>query len=64
MALCLVYPVVSGTLRLMVMTPEVTAMLVREAQALEASNQAVYPNGNFHRSSCWAACATGSGGRH
>jgi uncharacterized protein len=47
MALCLLYPVVSGTLRLMVMTPEITAMLVRDAQALEASNKAVYPSGNF-----------------
>jgi uncharacterized protein len=47
MALCLLYPVVSGTLRLMLVTPEITAMLVRDAQALEASNEAVYPNGNF-----------------
>jgi uncharacterized protein len=45
--LCLIYPVVSGSLRLMVMTPEITATLVREAQAWEASNKAVYPDGNF-----------------
>jgi uncharacterized protein len=47
MVLCLIYPVVSGSLRLMVMTPEITATLVREAQAWETSNKAVYPDGNF-----------------
>lgn len=47
MALCVLYPVVSGSLRLALVTPEVTAMLVREGQALEASNRAVYPTGNF-----------------
>jgi hypothetical protein len=29
------------------MTPEITAMLVRDAQAFESNNNAVYPNGNF-----------------
>ena len=47
MALCAVYPVVSGSLRLMIMTPEMTAMMVQEAQAMEASNRAIYPTGNF-----------------
>jgi uncharacterized protein len=47
MALCALYPIVSGALRLAVMTPEITAMLVREGQAMEASNRAIYPTGNF-----------------
>jgi len=47
MALCAVYPVVSGSLRLMIMTPDMTAMLVQESQAMEASNRAIYPAGNF-----------------
>jgi len=45
--LCLLYPVVSGTLRLMVTTPEITAMLVSKAQAFEASNNAAYGHGTF-----------------
>jgi uncharacterized protein len=47
MALCRTYPVVSGTLRLTVITPEITAMLACEAQAFEASNNSDYPNGSF-----------------
>ncbi len=45
--LCLLYPVVSGALRLMVTTPEITAMLVSKAQAFEASNNAAYGHGTF-----------------
>ncbi len=52
MAACLVYPVVSGLVRLWVVTPEVTARLVAEAQAFEASNNAAYGHGSF-----WAAAA-------
>jgi uncharacterized protein len=47
MALCLLYPALSGTLRLLVTTPEVTAMLVAQAQAFEASNNAAYGRGSF-----------------
>ena len=47
MALCLVYPVISGALRLAWVTPDVTLMLVREAQAFEASNNAAYGHGSF-----------------
>ena len=47
MALCLLYPALSGTLRLMITTPEVTAMLVAKAQAFEASNNAAYGRGSF-----------------
>lgn len=45
--LCLLYPVVSGVLRLMVMTPEVTAHLVATAKAMEATNNAAYGHGTF-----------------
>ena len=44
---CLLYPVVSGALRLMVMTPEIVAQLVAEAKAFEASNNAAYGHGSF-----------------
>ncbi len=47
MALCLLYPALSGALRLLVTTPEVTAMLVTQAQAFEASNNAAYGRGSF-----------------
>jgi uncharacterized protein len=47
MALCLLYPAVSGALRLWLMTPDITAMLVREAQAFEASNNIAYGHGSF-----------------
>jgi uncharacterized protein len=50
MGLCLLYPAVSGVLRLFLITPEITAMRVLEAQAFEASNNAAYGRGSF-----WAA---------
>ena len=45
--LCLLYPVVSGALRLLVTTPEVTAALVAQAKAFEISNNAAYGHGSF-----------------
>jgi uncharacterized protein len=45
--LCLVYPVVSGVLRLIVMTPEVTAQFVAIAKAMTATNNAAYGQGTF-----------------
>ena len=45
--LCLLYPVISGALRLLLTTPEVTAMLVAKAKAFEASNNAAYGHGSF-----------------
>ena len=45
--LCLLYPALSGALRLVVMTPEVTALLVAQNQAFEASNNAAYGHGSF-----------------
>ena len=45
--LCLLYPVVSGALRLLVTTPEVTATLVAQAKAFEISNNAAYGRGSF-----------------
>ena len=48
----LLYPVVSGGLRLWLVTPEVTAHLVARAQAFEASNNAAYGHGSF-----WQAAA-------
>ena len=50
MGLCLLYPAISGALRLWLVTPEITAMRVLEAQAFEASNNAAYGHGSF-----WAA---------
>jgi len=47
MVLSLLYPVVSGALRLALTTPEITAMLVARAQAFEASNNAAYGQGTF-----------------
>jgi len=47
MGLCLLYPAISGTLRLMVMTPDITAMLVKRSQAFEASNNLAYGHGSF-----------------
>ena len=44
---CLLYPAVSGTLRLLVTTPEITAMLVARAQALEAADNLAYGSGSF-----------------
>jgi len=45
--LCLLYPVVSGALRLLLTTPEITAMLVAKAKAFEASNNSAYGHGTF-----------------
>ena len=47
MVMCLLYPAVNGALRLVVMTPDVVAMLVKQAQAFEASNNAAYGRGTF-----------------
>jgi len=47
LGLCLVYPAVSGGLRLALMTPDVTARLVAEAKAFEASNNIAYGSGSF-----------------
>lgn len=44
---CLLYPVASGVLRLLVMTPDVTASLVAQAKAMEAANNLAYGQGNF-----------------
>jgi uncharacterized protein len=46
-ALCALYPVVSGLLRLKLMTPEDVAGLVARAQAFEASNNVAYGTGGF-----------------
>jgi len=45
--LCLLYPAVSGSIRLLVTTPEVTAQMVAEAKAMEASNNIAYGSGSF-----------------
>jgi len=47
MGLCLLYPVISGLLRLALMTPEIVAMLVKQAQAFEITNNAAYGHGSF-----------------
>lgn len=44
---CLLYPAVSGTLRVFVMTPDVVAMQVHRMQAWEASNNLAYGQGSF-----------------
>ena len=41
------YPAISGTLRLLVMSPERVAILVKDAQAWEASNNLAYGHGTF-----------------
>ena len=41
------YPAISGTLRLLVMTPDRVAHLVKDAQAMEASNNLAYGHGSF-----------------
>lgn len=46
-ALCLLYPAVSGALRLVVVTPEITASIVAGSRAFEASNNAAYGAGSF-----------------
>jgi uncharacterized protein len=45
--LLLLYPALSGAARLVVMTPEITARLVAEAKAFEASNNLAYGQGSF-----------------
>jgi uncharacterized protein len=44
---CLVYPALSGLLRVMVMTQDIVAERVRLAQAFEISNNAAYGHGSF-----------------
>jgi uncharacterized protein len=46
-AVCLLYPAVSGALRLWVMTSEITANMVALAKAFEASNNLAYGSGSF-----------------
>jgi len=50
MAFCLAYPAIAGVLRVLLITPEMTATRVALAQAFEASNNAAYGHGSF-----WAA---------
>jgi len=45
--LLLVYPAISGVVRLLVVTPDITAMRVAQAQAFEASNNLAYGGGTF-----------------
>ena len=45
--LLLLYPAFSGATRLLVVTPEVTAELVAQAKAFEASNNLAYGHGTF-----------------
>jgi uncharacterized protein len=45
--LLVLYPAVSGAVRLLVTTPEVTARLVAEAKAFETSNNLAYGSGTF-----------------
>jgi uncharacterized protein len=45
--LCLLYPAISGALRLLLMTPDITAQLVAQAKAFEISNNAAYGHGSF-----------------
>ena len=47
MALCLLYPLLSGALRFVVFTPEVVALRVQEELALAASNDAAFGAGGF-----------------
>jgi uncharacterized protein len=44
---CLIYPAVSGTLRMLVITPEMVAQQVLQMQAWEASNNLAYGHGSF-----------------
>jgi uncharacterized protein len=46
-AACIVYPAVSGTLRVFIFTPEMVAERVKLAQAFEISNNAAYGHGSF-----------------
>lgn len=45
--LLLLYPAFSGVARLLIVTPEITARLVAEAQAFEVSNNLAYGQGSF-----------------
>ena len=47
MALCLLCPALNGCLRLLVITPDITAMLVQNPQAFEHSNNTAYGQGSF-----------------
>ena len=47
MALCLLYPLLNGLLRLWVMTPELVASRVALAKSFEAADNAIYGHGNF-----------------
>jgi uncharacterized protein len=47
MVACLLYPAVSGILRIYVITPEITKQLVAQSKAWEASNIAAYGHGSF-----------------
>jgi uncharacterized protein len=47
MVLCLLYPVINGLIRLAVVTPDITAMLVARAKAFEVTNNAAYGHGSF-----------------
>jgi uncharacterized protein len=44
---CLLYPAVSGTLRLLLITPDMVAQRVLQMQAWEASNNLAYGHGSF-----------------
>ena len=44
---CLLYPAVSGLLRVLIITPDITAQRVALAKAFEASNNAAYGHGSF-----------------
>jgi uncharacterized protein len=46
-AACIVYPALSGALRVLIFTPELTAERVQIAKAFEASNNAAYGHGGF-----------------
>ena len=44
---CIVYPALSGVLRVWLITPQITAERVKIAQAFEATNNAAYAHGSF-----------------
>ena len=46
-AACIVYPALSGALRVLVITPEIVAEQVQVAKAFELSNEAAYGHGGF-----------------
>jgi uncharacterized protein len=46
-AACVLYPALSGVLRVLVITPEITAERVAVAQAFEATNNAAFGRGTF-----------------